>query len=84
LGVRTVDDETTGTLCVEVTDDGIGTSIAMASAALSAGRGLDDMRQRARSLDGGAELVARPRGTCVRPRIASDPRSEPDAHATAL
>ena len=81
LGVRAVDEAASGTLCVEVTDDGIGTPTAT-TAATAAGRGLDNMRQRARSLGGELELVAQARGTCVRLRILSDPRSERDASET--
>jgi len=40
------------------------------------------MRQRARSLGGKLELVAQARGTCVRLRILSDPRSGRDACET--
>ena len=42
------------------------------------GRGLDNMRQRARSLGGELELIAQARGTSVRLRILSDPRTKRD------
>ena len=39
---------------------------------------LDNMRQRARSLGGELELIAQARGTSVRLRILSDPRTKRD------
>jgi signal transduction histidine kinase len=72
LEVRAVNETGTGALCVEVTDDGIGTPFVAPTAAGSAGRGLENMRQRARSLGGELELVRRARGTCVRLRIRSN------------
>jgi signal transduction histidine kinase len=83
LGVRAIDEAATGTLCVEVTDDGIGTLPATRTVASGAGRGLDNMRQRARSLGGELELVAQARGTCVRLRILSDSCTERDTPETA-
>jgi signal transduction histidine kinase len=84
LGVRAIDEAATGTLCVEVTDDGIGTLAATPTVANTAGRGLDNMRQRARSLGGELELVAQARGTCVRLRILSDSRTESEAQEFSM
>jgi signal transduction histidine kinase len=77
LGVRAVDEPATGTLLVEVTDDGAGKLLLPKhESASAAGRGMDNMRQRARSLGGELEVVAQSRGTCVRLRILSEPPTQ--------
>ena len=78
LDVQVRDDKETRMLCIDVTDDGIAAAPGP-RAASGEGRGLDNMRQRARSLRGELEIVAMPRGTRVRLRIPSAPPEEPDA-----
>jgi signal transduction histidine kinase len=74
LSVRAIDEPSTGTFRVEVSDDGVGGLPTTRTGAATTGRGLDNMRQRARSLGGELELVAQTRGTSVRLRVLSDPR----------
>jgi signal transduction histidine kinase len=79
LELRVQDDRATGMLCVEVMDDGIGARPAAPASASGEGRGLHNMRERARSLRGDLEVSRLERGTCVRLRIPSVSKPEPDA-----
>jgi signal transduction histidine kinase len=79
LEVQVRDDDASGMLYVEITDDGIGAAPAESAARAIAGgegRGLDNMRQRARGLRGDLEVVSSaPRGTRVRLRIPNGARA---------
>jgi signal transduction histidine kinase len=76
LEVEVRDDDAAGMLCVDVTDDGVGVAASARAVASGEGRGLDNMRQRARSLRGELEVLADPpRGTRVRLRIPSASRA---------
>ena len=77
--VRVHEDRGTGMLCVEVTDDGIGPGPGAQVVADGEGRGLHNIRERARSLRGDLEVSPLERGTCVRLKISSVSEPEPDA-----
>ena len=76
LEVDVRDDDEAGMLRVDVTDDGVGVAASARAVASGEGRGLDNMRQRARGLRGELEVLAdAPRGTRVRLSIPSASRS---------
>ena len=77
--MRVHEDRDAGMLCVEVRDDGIGPEPATQVAPDGEGRGLRNMRERARSLRGNLELSPLERGTCVRLKISSVSGPEQDA-----
>ena len=74
LDVRVSEEASTGTISIEVTDNGRGLLPLTTEGHTGTGRGLANMRQRARSLGGDLETVAYQGGTCVRLHIPSAPR----------
>ena len=75
LRVR-VDHDESGALFVDVTDNGVGMA-SIGRAARNGGRGVENMRERARSLGGELDLTAGDSGTSVRLRMPAVGPSAP-------